>query len=67
MIGSLGGSAREEGLVCREERGPRNATNVDIARHEARCTSDVTRYNHMNNKASGGMEFYFPVKDRAFH
>ena len=53
--------------MCREERGPRNATNVDIARHEVRCTSDVTGCNHMNNKASGGMEFYFPVKDRAFH
>ena len=35
MIGSLGGSAREEGLVCTESRGPRSATNVDIARHEA--------------------------------
>ena len=53
--------------MCTDERGPRNAINLDIARHGARCTSDVTRCNQMDNKASGGMEFHFPVKGRAFH
>jgi hypothetical protein len=67
MIGSLGRSAGEEDLECTEERGLRNASAVDIARHEASGTSDVTRCSQMNNEDSGGMEFYFPVRDRVFH
>ena len=67
MIGSLGGSAGEEDLECTEERGLRNAAAVKIAGHEANGTSDVTGCSQMNNEDSGGMEFYFPVRERMFH
>jgi len=67
MIGSLGGSAGEEDLECTGRLGLRNAAAVKIAGHEASGTSDVTGCSQMNNDDSGGMEFYFPVRDRVFH
>ena len=67
MMYSLNGSAGEEDLESTAERGLRNAAAVNIAGHEARGTSDVTRCNQMNNEESGGMEFYFPSKDWALH
>ena len=30
-------------------------------------TSDVTRWNQMNNEENGGMEFYFPLQDWMYH
>ena len=67
MIGSFGGSAGEENVECTGRHGPRNAATVNIAGHEASGTSDVTGSSQMNNEESSGLEFYFPVKDRAFH
>jgi len=40
---------------------------VNVTGREANRTLDVTGYSEMNNDHSGGMEFYFPVKDGAFH
>ena len=66
-IGSLGGSAGEEDLESTEKRRLRNAAAVNIAVHEASGTSDVTGCSSMRNEDCGGMEFYFPVRERAFH
>ena len=58
----------QEDIECRKERGLRNATIVHVAgQHEARGTSDVTRWNQMNNEENGGMEFYFPLQDWMYH
>ena len=38
-----------------------------MAGHQARVRADVKGCNQMNNEESGGMEFYFLVKDSAFH
>ena len=67
MLCSLGRAAGEEDLEWTEERGLCSAAAVNMAGHQARVGSDVKGCNQMNNEASGGMEFYFPVKDRAFH
>ena len=67
MIGFLGGFASKKSLESPERRRLRNAAAVNIAGHEARGPSIVTGCRQMSKEEGDGMEFYFPVRDRAFH
>jgi len=40
---------------------------VNVTEREANRTLDVTGCSQMNNEKSGGIDFYFPVKELVFH